>query len=423
MTHPAISTEDPPYRKRVPVLPVAGAKTMTLEGPASLSWDGAAPRPFQIVVEDSVLEDLKRRLRATRWPDQIPGESWRHGTDLEYLKALCGYWHDSYDWRKTEAELNRFKQYKVVIGGTEIHFIHEPGEGLNPRPLLLSHGWPGSFYEYHKLIPRLTRPSAHGGDPADAFTVVVPSLPGYGFSFTPGQRRFGINEIATICAALMADVLGYQRFSAHGHDWGAFIASRLGYAHPELLQAIHITLLAVPRERSASQPRTADEERFYRQLDHWLKEETGYSKIMGTKPQTLAYALTDSPVGLAAWILEKFRAWSDCSGDIDQHFGRDVLLTNIMLYWVSGAIGSTFWPYYARLHEDPIAPEDGHVSVPTGYAEHPREILTPPRSLVERFYPNIRRWSRMPVGGHFPALEAPDALADDIRAFFRSVER
>jgi pimeloyl-ACP methyl ester carboxylesterase len=388
----------------------------------SLDWDGAAVRPFQIDVEDAVLSDLRDRLRRTRWPDQPRGEPWAYGTDLRYLKDLCAYWHDAYDWRLQEAELNRFKQYKANIGGADVHFIHEPGEGPNPRPLLLPHGWPGSFYDYHKLIPLLTHPSAHGGDSADAFSIVAPSLPGHGFSFTPGQRRFGVNEIAAICAVLMTDVLGYRTFAVHGHDWGAFIATRLGYAQPQLLLGIHITLLAIPRVLSG-QARDAEEERFQRQLAHWLKEETGYARIMGTKPQTLDYALTDSPVGLAAWIVEKFRSWSDCGGDLDRYFGRDLLLTNIMLYWVTGAIGSTFWPYYARLHEPWFIPEDGRVTVPTGYAEHPREILTPPRSLVERIYPNIQRWTRMPIGGHFPALEVPVALAADIRAFFRSIER
>lgn len=390
--------------------------------PLHTHWDGTAPKPFTIAVPQSTLDDLRQRLARTRWPDRIPGEPWEYGTDPGYLKALCAYWQDQYDWRQHERELNQFKQYKVAIGGIELHYIHEVGEGTNPRPLLLTHGWPGSFYEYHQLIPRLTRPSQFGGRPEDAFTVVVPSMPGHGFSFAPDQPRFGLNEIADSFKSLMVDVLGYSRFSAHGHDWGAFIATRLGYAHADRIQGIHITLLAIPRKLSPTPPRTAEEERFHRQLDHWLKEETGYSQMMGTKPQTLAFALTDSPAGLAAWIVEKFRAWSDCNGDPDVYFGRDVLLTNIMMYWITGAIGSTFWPYYARLHEPWIVPEGETVSVPTGYAEHPREILTPPRSMVEGFYSNIQRWTRMPKGGHFPALEAPDALAAEIREFFASLK-
>lgn len=389
--------------------------------PADTNWDRVAPRPFKIAVPESSLDDLKARLARVRWPDEISGEPWQFGTDLAYLKSLCAYWKDQYDWRVQEAQINLFKQFKVSIGGCELHYICEHGEGANPRPLLLTHGWPGSFYEYHKLIPRLTHPSRYGGSPDDAFTVVAPSMPGHGFSFRENQARFGLNEIADNLKTLMVDVLGHRSFAAHGHDWGAFIATRLGYAHAAHVSGIHITLLAIPRRPATTPPRTPDEERFQRQLDHWLREETGYSQIMGTKPQTLAYALTDSPAGLAAWIIEKFHRWSDCDGDLDRHFGRDVLLTNIMIYWLTGAIGSTFWPYYARLHEPWIVPDGESVMVPTAYAEHPREILTPPRSLAEPFYGNIRRWTRMPAGGHFPALEYPDALATDIRAFFRSL--
>jgi pimeloyl-ACP methyl ester carboxylesterase len=225
-------------------------------------------------------------------------------------------------------------------------------------------------------------------------TVVVPSMPGHGFSFTPGQARFGLQDIADVLATLMTQVLGYRRFAAHGHDWGAFVSTRLGLAHAASLIGIHITLLAIPREASPGGPRSANEERYQQQLAHWLKEETGYSAIMGTKPQTLAYALSDSPVGLAAWIVEKFRNWSD--GDVDGHFGRDVLLTNIMLYWLTGTINASFWPYYARMHGPWIVPPGEKVMVPTGYAEHPREILTPPRSLAEGTYGNIQRWTRMP---------------------------
>jgi pimeloyl-ACP methyl ester carboxylesterase len=377
------------------------------------------PKPFTISVEDAVLSDLRRRLDATRWPDEIPDSNWTFGTDLHYLKSLVDYWRSSYDWRRQEATLNSFRHFTVLVDGIDLHFIHEPGEGSQPLPLLLTHGWPGSIVEFHELIPLLTHPSAHGGYARDAFTIVAPSIPGYGFSFRPNQGRFGLREIADTFKYLMTDVLEYPRFATHGHDWGAFVSTRLGYAHPESLTGIHITLLAIPRERAAGRDVTEEEKPFYRQLDHWLKEECGYSWIMGTKPQTLAYALSDSPVGLAAWIIEKFRTWSDCDGDLDAHFSRDVLLTNIMLYWITGAIGSSFWPYYARLHEPWIVPPGEKVMVPTGYAEYPREILTPPRSLAELTYGNIVRWTRMTSGGHFPALEAPRQLADEIRAFFR----
>ena len=386
----------------------------------AVAWDGQPPRHFELAVPQVKLDDLRQRLKHTRWPDEVPGAiSWELGTDPSYLKNLVSYWQDGYDWRRHEAFLNTLNHFKATIDGVGVHFIHEPGEGPTPLPLLLTHGWPGSFYEFHKLIPLLTRPSAFGGDPADAFTVVVPSMPGHGFSFAPGQARFSLQEIADVLACLMTQVLGYRRYAAHGHDWGAFVSTRLGFAHAADLIGIHITLLAIPREMSPSKSPSVDEERYQRQLARWLKEETGYSAIMGTKPQTLAYALSDSPVGLAAWIVEKFRNWSDCEGDVDRHFGRDVLLTNIMLYWLTGTINASFWPYYARTHGPWIIPAGEKVMVPTGYAEHPREILTPPRSLAEGVYGNIQHWTRMTRGGHFPALETPAALAEEIRAFFR----
>ncbi|MBV7484383.1 epoxide hydrolase family protein [Bordetella sp. BOR01] len=386
--------------------------------PPDTTWDGKPPESFHIAIAEDDLRYLRESLARTRWPDQIPGERWLFGTDIAYLKSLCSYWRDEYDWRVQERRLNEFSHYKAGIAGIKLHYIHEIGEGENPRALLLTHGWPDSFYGYHQLIPRLTHPSRFGGRAEDAFTVVVPSIPGYGFSYEPDQPRFGLNEIADSLKTLMVDVLGYAEFAAHGYDWGAFIATRLGYVYPEHLRGIHITRLAMPRKPSAPAPRTPEESRFYRQVADFLKDEAGYSDIMGTKPQTLAYALTDSPAGLAAWIIEKFRTWSDCGGDVDAHFGRDVLLTNIMMYWITGAIGSTFWPYYGRHHEPWIVPDGATMNVPTAYAEFPKETFSPPRSIAETLYGNIQRWTTMPNAGHFPALEASDALAHDIREFF-----
>ena len=267
----------------------------------------------------------------------------------------------------------------------------------------------------------LTDPASFGGDPRDAFTVVAPSMPGHGFSFRPNQRRFSILEISDTFAKLMVDVLGYKTFGSQGGDWGAFVSSRLAYAYPQNVRGIQISLLAIPRERPAVDTPTQEENEFFDQLADRLKEETGYIQIMGTKPQTLAYALSDSPVGLAAWILEKFRSWTDCDGNADAWLGRDVLATNIMLYWVTGAIGSSFWPYYARLRGPWMVPPGERIHVPCGYAEFPKEFLRPPRSLAERMYGNITRWTKMERGGHFPALEQPEELAKEIRAFFRAV--
>jgi len=380
----------------------------------------ASPLPFTIRVPDETLTDLRMRLERVRWPDERPGRAWEHGTDLSYMNELVSYWRGQYDWRAHEARLNRRKQFVVGLEGIDLHFIHEPGVGPNPVPILLSHGWPGSIVEFERIIPLLTDPGRHGGDPADAFTVVAPSLPGYAFSFRPNQPRFNVAGIASLFRKLMREVLGYSRFAAHGGDWGGFISAQLGSAHAEHLLGIHVTLLSGPRE-AVPTPQTEEEKAYVEQLQHWLREEQGYGLIQGTKPQTLAYGLTDSPIGLAAWIVEKFRTWSDCGGDVERRFSKDTLLTNVMLYWVTGAINSSFWPYFARRHEPWPLSDRAPVRAPTAYASFPKEILRPPRSWVEPVYPNIRRWTMMPAGGHFAALEEPEALVADIRAFFRDL--
>lgn len=378
------------------------------------------PRPFSIHVAEDVLDDLRARLRGVRWPDEIPNSGWLYGTNLAYMKALVTYWREVYDWRQHEALLNGFKQYMVPLGGVDLHFIHEPGHGPHPMPLLLSHGWPGSVLEFHKLIPLLTDPARFGGDPADAFTVIAPSLPGYGFSFRPDQPRFHVDAIADLFAQLMTDVLGYRRFGAQGGDWGASITSLLGLNYADRVAAIHLNLLMLRRDISAPAHPTDEERTYLEDLRQWLNEETGYQWIQGTRPQTLAYGLTDSPVGLAAWVIEKFRTWSDCGGDVERRFTKDELLTNVMIYWVTGAINASFWPYYARRREPWPIPEGVRVEVPTAYAAFPREIVRPPRPWAERVY-NIQRWTPMPAGGHFAALEEPEALAADLRAFFRGL--
>jgi len=307
------------------------------------------PQVFTYRVPGEAIADLAERLERTRLPDQAPGEPWAYGTDVGYLRQLIEYWRNGFDWRAEEARLNAFPQFTVPLCGIDLHFLHVPGKGPAPCPLLLLHGWPGSVFEFLELIPRLTDPVRFGGDLEDAFTVVAPSLPGYGLSFRPGQPRFGIEEIADCVAELMHDTLGYTRFAVQGGDWGAFTASRLGYAHPRKLIGIHVNLLAVRRDQQAAANPSAEEKNYLDELASWLKEETGYQWIQGTRPQTLAFALTDSPAGLAAWITEKFRAWSDCRGDVESVISRDRLLANISFYWFTGAIGSSFWPYYARV--------------------------------------------------------------------------
>jgi pimeloyl-ACP methyl ester carboxylesterase len=357
-------------------------------------------RPFTLQVPDAALADLRERLARTRFPDEPPLPVWSTGTSLDYMRELVAHWRERFDWRAQETRINRFKQFIIPLHGIELHFIHERSRSPQAMPLLISHGWPGSIVEFLELIPLLS----------ERFSVVAPSIPGYTLSFAPGQPRFGTEEIAECYAELMTR-LGYERFGVQGGDWGAFIGSRLAAQYPQRVRGLHLNLLGVRRDPKIA-PGNPEEAEYLRHLAHWLKEETGYQAIQGTKPQTLAYGLTDSPAGLAAWIAEKFRTWSD--GGIS----RDAMLANISLYWFTGAIGSSFWPYHARLHR-PWPFET--VSVPTGYAEFPKEILRPPRSLAAKAYTDIRRWSVMPRGGHFAALEEPRALAAEIAAFFGSL--
>jgi microsomal epoxide hydrolase len=366
----------------------------------------ADPKPFRLHVPEDAIRDLRERLARTRWPDEPPLEPWVSGTSLAYLKDLCAYWRTGFDWRAWEAKLNAFPQFTVPLDGVDLHYLHMPGKGKDPMPLLLSHGWPGSVFEFHKLLPML----------ADDFTVVAPSLPGYGLSFKPGQKRFGVESIADVFAVLMTDVLGYKRYGAQGGDWGGTISSVLGHRHAESLIGIHLNFLAVRRDPETGV--TPEEAQYFKDLADFLKEETGYQWIQGTRPQTLAYGLTDSPVGLAAWIVEKFRAWTDCGGNLESVLSRDEMLADISLYWFTGAIGSSFWPYYARMHGPWPIPKGGAVRVPMGYVQFPKEILRPPRSVAAQTYTDIRRWTVEARGGHFAALEQPEALAREIKAFF-----
>jgi microsomal epoxide hydrolase len=369
-----------------------------------------APKPFTLHIRDAEIADLQARLARTRFPDEPPLAPWSTGTSLTYLKSLIDYWQTGFDWRAWEAKLNGFPQFTLPIRGIDVHFIHAPSRKANAMPLLLSHGWPGSVFEFHKLIPLLT----------EHFTVVAPSLPGYTLSFTPGQPRFGIVEVAEMFAELMS-ALGYARFGAQGGDWGSFITSVLGHRFPERMTGIHLNLLPVRRDPAMLPNPNAEEKIYLDQLKNFLKEETGYQWIQGTRPQTLAVGLTDSPAGLAAWIVEKFHAWTDNDGSPEDAVSRDEMLANIALYWFTGAIGSSFWPYYARMHGPWPIPDGEAITVPMGYAEFPKEILSPPRSLAAKTYTDIRRWSAMPKGGHFAALEQPDALAHEVIEFFRAV--
>lgn len=380
-------------------------------------------QPFTLTVPQPAIDDLRARLGRVRWPDEAPpeqGAPWAYGTSLAFMRELVHDWRQRYDWRRTEAELNAWPQFKTHIDGIDVHYLHVPGRGprAGERPLLLSHGWPGSVLEFMKLIPRLTDPAAFGGDARDAFTVVVPSLPGYTLSFAEHQPRKGLAEIGAIFDTLMRERLGYVRYGAQGGDWGSFITAWLGAHRPQSLHGIHLNMMPLKRDAAAFANPDEAERRYLAELQHFMKEEAGYQAIQGTRPQTLAFALSDSPVGLAAWFAEKYRAWSDNRGDPREALSMDEMLGNLSLYWFTNCIGASFWPYYARLHGK--WPLGERIQVPTAYAAFPREILRPPREAAARQF-DIRRWTEMPRGGHFAAWEQPEALAADVQAFFRDL--
>ncbi|TXK74522.1 epoxide hydrolase family protein [Paenibacillus sp. N3.4] len=373
---------------------------------------------FQIQVSDEVLDDLQYRLNHIRWPDQLEDSAWKQGTELRYLQSLVAYWRDHFDWRAQEAKLNRFAQFRSTVDGIDVHFVHERGKGPNPLPIILTHGWPDSYLRYQKIIPFLTDPTAHGGDPEDAFDVIVPSLPGFGFSSRPdrGVNNFHASEM---WAKLMTQELGYNKFAAAGGDMGSGVTRYLAANHPELLVGIHLTDIGIIRDLMTAQDpaRLSEEELQYKKkAQEWLALEGGYISIQSTRPQTLAYGLSDSPAGLAGWLIDKFRAWSDCKGDLAQRFSEDELLTHIMIYWVTNTIGSTARMYYENSHS---LPPLGRIEVPTAVALFPADILLPPKEWAVRNL-NITRWNAMTRGGHFTALEEPELFVKDIREFYRS---
>ncbi len=377
-------------------------------------------QPFKIDVADSVLDDLRQRLAQTRWPDEIPGSGWDYGSNLDYLKELVEYWRTGFDWRSQERMLNSFSQFKSQVDGMDIHFVHEKGKGPKPMPLVITHGWPSTFFEMSKILPLLTDPGSHGGDPADSFDVVAPSLPGYGYSDRPAERGMQVLKVADMWATLMTENLGYPRFAAHGGDIGAGVTSRLGYAHAQRMTGIHLTSITRPTPYlgPGSQPLTAAEQALVDQRERWQQAEGAYAHMHGTKPQTLSYGLNDSPVGLAGWIVEKYRTWSDCHGDVESRLTKDELLTTVTIYWVTQTIGSSTRMYYENQRSLWSMEQGERVEAPTGVALFPQDIARPPREWAERSF-NLGRWTEMTKGGHFAALEEPQMLAEDIRAFFR----
>ena len=393
-----------------------------------------AVKPFAVGIPKETLDDLVDRLATTRWPDRLDGAGWDYGIRQRYLKELTRYWQEEFDWPATEARLNRLDHFRAEIDGLNVHFIHARGQGENPMPLLLTHGWPDSFLRFEKLIPLLTNPAEHGGKDGDAFDLVIPSLPGFGFSDRPKEA----GELARVparLAALMTKELGYKRFGAHGGDWGSTITERLALEQAKSLTGIHLTDVPFAHLFGRQKGLTTKEKAFLAEARDWQQREGAYAMIQATKTQTLGVGLNDSPAGLAAWIVEKFRAWSDCGGDVEKRFSRDELLANITLYWATQTITSSM-RYY---HDAAQAPDEkklfgtlrgwlgmgapsGPVKVPTGFALFPKDIAPPPREWAERFF-NVKRWTEMPRGGHFAALEEPQLLAEDIRAFFRPLRK
>lgn len=373
-----------------------------------------SPQPFRIAIEQAALDRIEAKLRDARWPDIPAGAPWQYGTDPQVLRELVEYWLHSYDWRAREAELNRWPQFTARVEDCDIHFIHVRGSGDNPRPLLLSHGWPGSFAEFVKVIEPLTHPERFGGSAADAFSVVIPSLPGYGFSSKPATT-IGPRTIARLFDALMTEVLGYRGYLAQGGDWGSVVSSWLGYEGSGCA-AVHLNLVLIWRGADV-RPETPEEKAAMKLNQKFWRDEGGYMSIQSTKPLTLSYALHDNPLGVAAWILEKFHRWSDLqNGDLWSVYARDELLDDIMLYLVTDTFGTAAWLYNGLYKELP--PAGAYVQRPTGVAVFPREVAHLPRSLVQRSY-NIVHWEEQPRGGHFAALEQPQLFVEALRRFAR----
>lgn len=377
--------------------------------------------PFSLPFSASAWQDLRSRLRHTRWPDEIPDSDWAYGFKRDFLIDLCRYWAESFDWEKQIHRLSAFPHYRFTSGAGKIHFLHVKGKGPSPMPLILTHGWPGSFLEMIKVIPLLTDPAAHGFLAEDSFDVVVPSLPGFGFSDRPAAPGMHVARVAEIWVALMR-ALGYERFAAQGGDLGAGVCTALGLNHSEHLTGIHLNYIpASYRPYIANEAEiTASEREFLTHAAQWFSDNGAYAHLQATRPQTAAYALNDSPAGLAAWILEKFRDWSDCGGDLIRSFSLDELLTNVTLYYLTETISSSFRMYYeGRLKPLHFTASD-FIRTPCAIACFPREIYMPPREWVARGY-NVQRWTQMPAGGHFAAFEKPALLASDLRDSMRTL--
>ena len=378
-------------------------------------------KPFKIDISEEILQNIYSKVKNYQWHEMPDDGGWNYGTNLDYMKNFSKYWIEKYDWRKTEEKINKFKNFKSNIEGIDIHFIHEKGSGSNPKPLLLSHGWPGSIVEFLHIIDQLAHPEKFGGKEEDSFDVVVPSLPGFGFSGSP-SRPIGPRKMASIFNSLMTSELGYKKYIAQGGDFGGTISTWLAYDFPKNLLGIHINILIT---RHPDGPQTPEEKEWQDRFRKEQRIEDGYRTQQATKPQTLSYAMMDSSVGVAAWIIEKMRGWSDIKNDdIESVYSKDILLSNIMIYLVTKTFNTASWIYYGRREEGGRSLPKEHLplKVPTAVALFPKEYLEwAPRSYVERIY-NIKQWTEMPKGGHFAALEQPELLVKDIRKFSKNLK-
>jgi pimeloyl-ACP methyl ester carboxylesterase len=383
-----------------------------------------ASQSFKISIDQLVIDDLINRIGGTRWTDEIENSKWEYGTNKTYLKELCNYWEFNFNWKKQEEYLNSFQHFKTTIDGVGIHFIHQKGEGETSIPLLLTHGYPDTFVRFLKIIPLLTKADENGF----SFDVIIPSIPGYGFSNIPTETGMNTKRVAALFANLMTKELGYGKFIAHGGDWGGGITEQIALYHDEFLLGIHLTDVPFQHGLTPLNDASGEEKKYLETTTKWQQTEGAYAMIQSTKPQTLAFGLNDSPVGLAAWIIEKFQSWSDSDGDVEHCFTKDELLTNITIYWTTQTINSAFRLYneamkamiqamYNPLNKlNPFDKTGKRTEVPAAFAIFPKDISSPPKDFANRFF-NVQQWTEMPQGGHFAAMEQPELLAEDIRKF------
>ncbi len=383
-----------------------------------------SPEPFTVDIPQRELDDLRHRLRNTRWPAEVGNPRGRYGASREWMADLVGYWAEEYDWRAVEAQMNAYEQFKVDIDGIPIHFLRVRGKGPDPMPLVLTHGWPWTFWDLRKVIDPLADPAAYGGDPADSFDVIVPSLPGYGFSVPLTTLGVDIARMAELWVALMRDVLGYDRFGAQGGDWGAFVTGQLGHAHAEHLIGVYLTMPVIPGLLGKRTPKreefTEDEQWMLARMDEARRVTEAHVAVHRRDPQTLAYAMADSPAGLGAWLWHRRQLW--CDGDALEVFGRDDLCTLSSLYWFNASFASSIRLYAEQFTKPQALVHDREriIEAPTGYGVFPKELLLLPRSVAER-HTDLRRWTVFDRGGHFAPPERPDAVVDELRAFFRDL--